>query len=118
MSNVSIDDSILISIKKQLNIDRDDTAFDSDVLYLINSNIAVLTQLGIGPADGFSITGQDDKWSDFVSENTLNMAFEHLFLRVKRSFDPPNGSVLTSMENVIKELDWRLAVAGEEAQDA
>lgn len=111
---VIISDSILTSIKKQLNVDASETAFDSDIVFLINAGLSILTQLGVGPEEGFSITGEDETWDMFITEDRLNMAFQVIFIRVKMSFDPPNGSVLTSFDNILKELEWRLTVAAEE----
>ena len=42
------------------------------------------------------------------------MVFQDVYLRVRINFDPPTGTVLGSMENTLKELDWRLSVAAEE----
>lgn len=110
MSNVSI----LNSIKKQLNVSENFSAFDSDIILLINSAFSTLTQLGIGPKNGFSITDDSPVWGDFIDDQRLNLVMQEVYLRVRTVFDPPAGSVLGSMENMIKELDWRLTVAGEE----
>lgn len=115
---VGMSDSILTSIKKQLNISESYGAFDSDVILLINSALAALTQMGVGPEDGFSITDSSEEWSAFIDDKRLNMVFQEVYLRVRMSFDPPNGSVLTSMENLLKELDWRLTVAAEEVKNS
>ena len=29
----------------------------------------ILTQIGVGPANGFSITGESETWSDFIGQN-------------------------------------------------
>lgn len=108
------DVSILNSIKKQLNISESFDAFDSDIILLINSAFSTLTQLGVGPEDGFSITDDSSVWGDFIDNQRLNLAMQEVYLRVRIAFDPPAGSVLGSMENMIKELDWRLTVAREE----
>lgn len=108
------DVSILNSIKKQLNVSENFSAFDSDIILLINSAFSTLTQLGIGPKNGFSITDDSSNWGDFVDDQRLNLVMQEVYLRVRTAFDPPTGSVLGSMENMIKELDWRLTVAGEE----
>lgn len=108
------DVSILNSIKKQLNISESFDAFDSDIILLINSAFSTLTQLGVGPKDGFSITDDSSVWGDFIDDQRLNLAMQEVYLRVRIAFDPPAGSVLGSMENMIKELDWRLTVAREE----
>ena len=51
-------DSILTSIKKLLGIDEEYTQFDSDIIMHINTVFLNLTQLGVGPAEGFLI--EDD----------------------------------------------------------
>ena len=67
VENVSTEDekvesSILNSIKKLLGIDQKYTQFDTDIIMHINSVFMVLNQLGVGPANGFRITGPDQKW--------------------------------------------------------
>lgn len=46
-------DSILTSIKKLLGITEEYEHFDQDIIMHINSVFSVLTQLGVGPAEGF-----------------------------------------------------------------
>lgn len=113
---MAMSDSILTSIKKQLNVADTFTAFDSDITMLINSAFSVLNQLGIGPSGGFSIEDETATWGDFIDDSRLNMVYQEVYLRVKLSFDPPTGTVLGSMENTLKELDWRLTVAIEEVK--
>lgn len=48
-----MDDSILNTIKKQLGITEDYTVFDSDLIVHINSVFLTLSQLGVGPDEGF-----------------------------------------------------------------
>ena len=49
-------DSILTSIKKLLGITEDYEHFDEDLIMHINSVFMILSQLGVGPASGFSIS--------------------------------------------------------------
>ena len=49
-------ESILTSIKKLLGIDESYTHFDPDLIMHINSVFSVLTQIGVGPANGFSLS--------------------------------------------------------------
>lgn len=112
--NAMSDISILNSIKKQLNVSEGFDAFDSDIILLINAAFSTLTQLGVGPKEGFSIVDDSAVWGDFITDTRLNMVTQNVYLRVRINFDPPTGTVLGSMENTLKELDWRLAVAGEE----
>lgn len=55
-------DSILTSVKKALGIEEAYTHFDPDIILHINSVFSVLTQLGVGPDEGFSIEGKDAVW--------------------------------------------------------
>ena len=59
-------ESILTSIKKLLGIDESYKHFDPDLIMHINSVFSILTQLGVGPPNGFSITGDTEKWDSFI----------------------------------------------------
>ena len=62
-------DSILTSIKKLLGMDADYTAFDTDVIIHINTALAILCQLGVGPDKGFRIRDDSATWQDFVGDD-------------------------------------------------
>lgn len=104
--------SILTSVKKLLGIDDEYTHFDVDIIMHINSVFAVLTQLGVGPSGGFSITDQYATWDDYFGENPhLEMVKSYMYMKVRLMFDPPaSGSVLSAMERQIAELEWRLHI--------
>ena len=107
-------ESIFKSIKALLGPDADYDVFDPDILIFINSAIATLTQLGIGPEEGFVVTGENETWSDFLGfdSDQLQAAKTFVYLKVKMVFDPPSSSfVLTSYEKTCEELAWRLNVA-------
>lgn len=109
-------DSILQSIKKLLGITADYNQFDTDIIIHINSVFSILKQLGVGPENGFSISGEYDVWSDFISkENTqLQDVITYVYLKVKLIFDPPlSASVIDSIKQTIGELEWRLNVEAE-----
>ena len=103
-------DSILRSTKKILGIDADYTAFDLDIMTHINSVFFYLSQIGIGPANGFMIEDDDDTWDAFFGTDTnLNAVKTYVYLRVRLLFDPPTTSyMITSMQAQIQELEWRL----------
>lgn len=111
----AITDSILDTTKKSLGIESDYTAFDVDIILLINSTFSTLHQLGIGPINGFSIEDKSKVWSEFTQDDKkINSVKTLMFLKVKVIFDPPTLSfVLTAMENQIKELEWRLNVVSD-----
>ena len=108
--------SILTSTKKILGIDADYTAFDLDIITHINSALATLTQLGIGPTTGFMIEDATETWEAFLGTDlNLNPVKSYVYLRVRLLFDPPTTSYLmTSMKEQLQEIEWRLNVYREE----
>ena len=110
-------ESILNSIKKLLGIAEDYDYFDSDIIMHINSVFATLTQLGVGPEDGFSIDDESEKWEDFLpEERMLHSVKSYMFMKVKLMFDPPlSSAVIECTKEQIKELEWRLQVAVDSA---
>jgi hypothetical protein len=104
-------DSILQSTKKLIGgIEPDDIHFDTELILYINSILMILTQMGVGPEEGFSITGKDDTWSDYLGEVTnLGGVKSYIALKVRLIFDPPtSSSVLDALNQHIQELEWRL----------
>lgn len=115
---VSIDnDSILMSVKKLLNVDPDDLAFDTDIKMMINGEFMTLYQLGIGPSGGFAISDVDTMWTDFSDDATLlETVKQFIYMRVRMIFDPPASSVVADAFNSrINELVFRLNVQAERA---
>lgn len=110
-------DSILTSIKKLLGISEEYTQFDDDIIMHINSVFLNLTQLGVGPEEGFSIEDDTAEWEDFVdieSNMPLQAVKSYVYLKVKLLFDPPlSSSVIESTNRMIAELEWRLNAAVE-----
>lgn len=109
------DESILMSIKKLLNVEEDDPAFDTDIGMLINNEFMTLSQLGIGPEEGFSIHDADVSWTDFSEDKTLiETVKSFIYMKVRMIFDPPASSVVADAYNSrIRELEWRLNVQAE-----
>ena len=108
-------ESILTSVKKLLGIAEEYEHFDADLIMHINSVFMVLNQLGVGPAEGFSIQGAEAVWSDFMPVNSNTEAVKsYIHLKVKLLFDPPaSATVIESYNRLISELEWRLNVAAE-----
>lgn len=106
-------DSILTSIKKLLGIAEEYTQFDEDIIMHINTVFLNLTQLGVGPEEGFAIEDDATSWEDFINDNIQLQAVKtYVYLKVKLLFDPPlSSSVIESMNRMIAELEWRLNVA-------
>lgn len=105
-----MEDSILVTIKKLLGLDCNYTAFDTDIVVFINTAMMTLQQLGVGPVEGFTVTGAGETWADFLPSDTmLEGVKSYIFLCVKMVFDPPSSSfVMDAMKQQKEELEWRL----------
>ena len=105
--------SILTSIKKLLGVAEDYTEFDEDIMTHINSVFLNLTQLGVGPEEGFMIRDDTAVWEDFIDNSIQLQAIKtYIYLKVKLLFDPPlSSSVTESINRMIAEVEWRLNAA-------
>lgn len=109
-------DSILDSTKKILGLAPEYDVFDVDIITHINTAFFTLNQLGIGPAEGFSILDSTATWAWFTEGRAnLNAVKTYVYLRVRLLFDPPQTSfAISAMEKQIQELEWRLNVYRED----
>lgn len=107
-----VTNSILDSTKKILGIDADYKAFDLDIQTHINSVFFTLNDLGIGPEEGYEITGSSDTWTEYLgADKNLNAIKTYVYLRVRLLFDPPETSYAReAMRKQYEELEWRLNV--------
>lgn len=106
-------ESILTTIKKLVGLMDDDDSFDLDLIVHINSVILLLTQIGIGPEDGFFIQDNTSTWEDFLGEGkNINAVKSYVYLKVKTLFDPPlSSAVAESLDRIAKEFEWRLYIS-------
>lgn len=107
-------ESILTSIKKLLGIAEEYTHFDADIIMHINTVFMTLTQLGVGPSEGFFIEDDSTYWTDFIPDhNKLQAVKSYMFMKVKLLFDPGSlgSSTLAMYERQIDQFEWRLNVA-------
>lgn len=105
-----VEDSILATTKKLLNIPDEMTNFDLDIITHINGVLLILQQLGVGPTTGHMITGRGDTWVAYLGpDKNLNIVKPYLAAKVRLLFDPPQtGPLTTALEKVIQEYEWRL----------
>ena len=104
-------DSILTSIKKLLGITEDYDEFDVDIIIHINSVLATLYQLGVGPETGFQIKDATATWNEFLGNNTIliNLVTTYVYYKVRLAFDPPtNGTHIESMNKLMTEQEFRI----------
>lgn len=109
-------ESILTSIKKMLGVAEDYDYFDADIIMHINSVFMTLNQLGVGPAEGFSIEDDTSVWTDFIPDvNQLQAVKSYMYLQVKILFDSASlgAATLAAYERQIQQFEWRLNVAAE-----
>lgn len=105
--------SILNDVKKIVGgYPPECTAFDTELIILINANINILTQIGVGPSTGFSITGATETWEDWLPDMTnLQMVKDFIHIKVKLIFDPPtNSTAAAAMNEAAKEYISRLNI--------
>ena len=111
---VKVEDSILLSIKKLLGMDPIEfTQYDTDLIIHINTIIEFLNQLGVDIPEGFKINDENALWSEYLNKPEYNGIKDsiknYIYLRVRLVFDPStNSSLLNSINDTIKELEWRI----------
>lgn len=108
----SVRDSILGSTKAMLGIVPEYTAFDDQLIMLINTQFPTLYQLGVGSEEGFEIEGYDETWKDYLEDNKLlKVVITYVHLNVRLLFDAPTNSF--AVEEIRKKIDeyaWRINV--------
>lgn len=112
-------DSILTSVKKMLGITEEYEHFDADIIMHINSVFMILTQIGIGPVEGFVIEDKSAVWSDFIPDTDpigMQAVKSYVFLKARMLFDPPSGAVADASDRMLSELEWRLQLLNETKQ--
>lgn len=102
---------ILATIKKTLGIPQDDSSFDVDILLFINTNLAILSQLGIKEADATPIVEDITTWDDLLGERKdLECVKTFIHFKTKMMFDPPTNSAgIEAINRIVAELEWRIA---------
>lgn len=103
-------EGILESIKKLLGPSGSYEFFDPDLVIHINTALARLVQLGVGPPGGFRITSETETWEQFMGNDPrLEPAKTLVYLKVKKVFDPTlSASVKQAFDEAIAEIEWTL----------
>ena len=107
-------ESILKYIRTNVGLTEDDNSYDTELISHTNGVLATLThQLGVGPEEGFAISDEYAKWSDFLptDEPKWNVVKEYVHKKVKLEFDPPASAAhLASLERQVAEHEWRISI--------
>ena len=107
-----MEQSILKSTKKTLGVDPGDTSFDLDIITHINSEFSTLTDLGVGPAEGFVIEDDSAEWESYLADDQVKLSKVKtcIYLRSRLLFDPPvQGFLLDAVKEQLREAEWRLS---------
>jgi len=104
--------SILDSVKDAAGVNVEDDSFDAEIIMHINAVFMILRQIGVGPTTPFQIEDNTSEWTDFTTdENLLPMVRSYVTLQVRKLFDPPVSSALSSaLHDTITEYEWRLNI--------
>lgn len=102
--------SILNDVKHKIGPSEAYDYFDRDIIDAINTAFGILTQLGVGPSEGFKIEDSSTEWSDFVTDTVIaDLVSTYVYIKVRLVFDPPNSSfVLSSLKEQAQELEQRI----------
>lgn len=111
-----MEQSILISIKGMLGIDKDCDGFDQDIIVFINSVFSTLYQIGFDAAKNFRIEDETLLWTDILNDDLdlIDLIKNYVYMKVRMLFDPPTSSfVLESLNKQISECEWRIQIQAE-----
>jgi hypothetical protein len=114
-----VNQSILANTKKSLQLDPSYTAYDEQIILLINSAFSTLNQMGIGPVNGFAIEDDTAVWSSFFGTNLkFSSVKTFVYLSVRLIFDNASMTsfVMDAMRKERDEIGWRLNVVREETE--
>ena len=108
-----MEDSILESVKHMLGPGSCDDHFDNDIIIFINGVFSTLTQIGVGPKEGFYISDAAKTWGEYLGNDPkLEMVKTYVYTKVKLRFDPPASSAsIQLLQQDASELEFRLSVA-------
>lgn len=109
-------DSILKTTKTALGLADDYDAFDSELIIHINSVLADMNQLGVGPLEGFTIENDEATWEDFMgADKRYSAAKSYMYFAVRMLFDQPSTAhAISAYQKEIEKMEWRLNIQREE----
>ena len=105
-----LNNSILATIRPLCNVDKDDPGFDAQLIPLINGQLMMAHEFGIG-FDGFVVHDEGETWKQLLGNHAelLNAMQIWLGYSVLLLFDPPdNSTVLKSYQDQIQKMEWML----------
>ena len=111
-----VDMTILQDVKSVLDFaSEEDTGFDSRLIMELDGVIGELSQL-VRLNKSFTM-GDDSKWDQLLDDpdpQMLRLIKQYVYLNIRIKFDPPTGSVLSSLEKSLQSTAHRIIIQKEE----
>ena len=111
--------TILNDVKTTLDFaSEEDNNFDSRLIMELDGIIGELSQLALlNPA---SVMSKDAEWVSLLhvnDPNLLRLTKQFIYINIRLKFDPPTGSVLTSLEKSLQSTAHRIIIQKEKFND-
>ena len=111
--------SILNDVKTTLDFaSEEDTGFDSRLIMELDGIIGELSQLTF--VNNSFVMNTDAEWKgllDIDDQNLLRLVKQFVYINIRLKFDPPAGSVLTSLEKSLQSTAHRIIIQKEKFND-
>lgn len=112
--------TILNDVKTTLDFaSEEDTGFDSRLIMELDGIIGELSQLTHLSSE-FEMTA-DSNWDSLLPKkdpNLLRLIKQFVYINIRIKFDPPSGSVLTSLEKSLSSTAQRIIIQKEEFNES
>lgn len=108
--------TILKDVKSVLDFaSEEDNGFDSRLIMELDGIIGELSQLT--QLNKVFVMGEDSNWEQLLNTNDqqlIRLIKQYVYLNIRIKFDPPAGSVLSSLEKSIQSTAHRIIIQKEE----
>lgn len=111
--------TILNDVKTTLDFaSEEDTGFDSRLIMELDGIVGELSQLALLNPE--FVMSKDANWESLLhvnDPNLLRLTKQFVYINIRLKFDPPAGSVLTSLEKSLQSTAHRIIIQKEKFND-
>lgn len=111
--------TILNDVKTTLDFaSEEDTGFDSRLIMELDGIVGELSQLALLNPE--FVMSKDANWESLLhvnDPNLLRLTKQFVYINIRLKFDPPTGSVLTSLEKSLQSTAHRIIIQKEKFND-
>lgn len=111
--------TILNDVKTTLDFaSEEDNHFDSRLVMELDGIIGELSQLAL--LNPTFVMSNDSEWDSLLhinDPNLLRLTKQFVYINIRLKFDPPTGSVLTSLEKSLQSTAHRIIIQKEKFND-